>query len=69
LTWIRVKKPVFDIVGVVLGSVAATAVLATVALLLGAALGLALIRRRSRRPSSPGAHLTCLDLDGPFKPK
>ncbi len=62
VTWIRVDQPVFDIVGVVLGSLAATALLAAGALLLGAALGLALIRRRSHHPPPDGSHLTRLGL-------
>jgi hypothetical protein len=66
VTWIRVDKPAFDIIGLVLGSIAATAVLAAGALLLGVALGLLLIRRRSRRRTRNGSHLTRLDLPGPF---
>jgi hypothetical protein len=66
VTWIRVEKPTFDIIGLVLGSIAATAVLAAGALLLGIALGLLLIRRRARRHARAGSHLTQLDLPGPF---
>jgi len=44
--WIRVDKPSLDIVGLILGSVVVTAVLALGALLLGFGIGLALIRYR-----------------------
>jgi len=66
VTWIRVEKPAFDIIGLVLGSIAATAVLAAGALLLGVAVGFLLIRRRARRRARTGSHLTQLDLPGPF---
>jgi hypothetical protein len=46
--WIRVDKPSLDIVGLILGSVLATAVLALGALLLGFGIGLLLIRYRRR---------------------
>jgi hypothetical protein len=51
VTWIRVEKPVFDLVGVVLYSLGLAGLCAVVALVLGAALGLAFIVRSRRRPS------------------
>lgn len=51
VTWIKVEKPVFDLVGVVLGSFQLAGVLLLVALVLGVAFGAALILSR-RRPTS-----------------
>jgi len=51
VTWIKVEKPVFDLVGVVLGSFQLAGVLLLVALVLGVAFGAALILSR-RRPKS-----------------
>jgi ABC-type Fe3+ transport system permease subunit len=45
VTWIRVEKPTFDLIGVVLGSLALAAALVAVALVLGLAFALVLIRR------------------------
>jgi hypothetical protein len=50
VTWIKVQKPVFDLVGVVLGSFALAGVCVLVALALGAALGVGFILRRRRVP-------------------
>ena len=59
--WIRVEKPVFDLVGVVLYSLGLAGICALVALALGSALGIALIvRSRSHPPESVadrGVHL------------
>ncbi len=53
VTWIRVEKPTFDLVGVVLGSFKLAGLLLLVALLLGVVFGAALIlsRRLSPRPA------------------
>ena len=49
--WIRLEKPSFDLIGVVLSSFGITGVCIGVAMLLGACWGVALIRRgRSRQP-------------------
>jgi hypothetical protein len=53
VTWIKVEKPTFDLVGVVLGSFRLAGVLLLVALVLGLAIGAGLIRAR-RRPASAG---------------
>jgi hypothetical protein len=52
--WIRVDKPVFDLVGVVLYSLGLAAICAVVALVLGSAFGLALIVRNRRQIASAG---------------
>jgi hypothetical protein len=50
VTWVKVQKPVFDLVGVVLYSLGLAAVCAIIALVLGSALGVVFIVRRRRRP-------------------
>lgn len=45
VTWIKVEKPTFDLVGVVLGSMGLAGLLAASALLLGSLFGFLLIRR------------------------
>jgi hypothetical protein len=52
VTWIKVEKPEFDLVGVVLGSFHLAGVLLLAALVLGVLFGAALIRAR-RRPLPP----------------
>jgi hypothetical protein len=64
VTWIRVQKPALDIVGIILGSIAATTLLSLLALLLGALGAVGLIRHRNR-PHDPGSHLVRLRLDAP----
>jgi hypothetical protein len=46
--WIKVAKPTFDLVGVVLSAFGLTGILVVLALLLGMALGLSLILKRRR---------------------
>lgn len=53
VTWIKVEKPSFDLVGVVLGSFRLTGVLLLVALVLGLAFGTALILSRRRKALTP----------------
>jgi hypothetical protein len=53
VTWIKVEKPTFDLIGVVLGSFKLAGVLLVVALALGFLLGAALIRSRRRRTARP----------------
>jgi ABC-type spermidine/putrescine transport system permease subunit II len=50
--WVPVQKPTFDLVGVVLSSLGLAGICAAVALVLGIALGVVLIRR-ARRHSDP----------------
>lgn len=49
VTWVKIEKPVFDLVGVVLSSLGIAAVCIGVALGLGIAYGVAIILRRRRR--------------------
>jgi hypothetical protein len=51
VTWIKVEKPVFDLVGVVLGSFHLAGVLLLLALVLGVLFGASLILSR-RRPAA-----------------
>lgn len=53
VTWIKVEKPTFDLVGVVLGSFRLAGFLLALALGLGILLGTALLRARRRPRSSP----------------
>jgi hypothetical protein len=62
ITWIKVEKPTFDLVGVVLGSFKLAGVLLVVALVLGLVLGGALILAR-RRPLAPPMDEVSLHLD------
>ena len=62
VTWIKVEKPTFDLVGVVLGSFRLAGVLLVVALVLGIAFGTALILSRRRR-SAPALEDVSLHLD------
>ena len=50
VTWIKVEKPTFDLVGVVLGSFRLAGVLLLLAFALGVFFGVALVRARRRRP-------------------
>ncbi len=64
VTWIRVEKPTFDLIGVVLGSLALAAALVGIALVLGLAFALVLIRRDRRIVGTPLDALS-LNLDRP----
>jgi hypothetical protein len=61
VTWIKVDRPVFDLVGVVLNSLGLAAVCAGVALSLGTALGIGFIVRDRRTPADL-RHPLSLDL-------
>jgi hypothetical protein len=50
ITWIKVDKPAFDLVGLIVGSIGLTLVLAAITLGLGLLLGLAIIHRRHHQP-------------------
>jgi hypothetical protein len=47
--WIRLEKPTFDLIGVILSSLGITGICVGVALALGACWGFVLIRRGRRR--------------------
>jgi hypothetical protein len=55
VTWIKVQKPVFDLVSVVLSSFALAGVCVLAALALGGVLGLGFILRARRLPPRSGA--------------
>jgi hypothetical protein len=50
ITWVKVEKPVFDLVGVVMSSFKLAGIVAGVALVLGGLLGLLFILRRRAVP-------------------
>jgi len=62
VTWIKVEQPTFDLVGVVLGSFRLAGYLLLLALALGIAFGVALIRSR-RRPLPNPMDAVSLHLD------
>lgn len=64
ITWIKVEKPSFDLVGVVLGSFKLAGVLLAVALVLGCVFGAWLILSR-RRPAPAPLDQVSLHLDPP----
>jgi ABC-type spermidine/putrescine transport system permease subunit II len=48
ITWIKIERPVFDLVGVIVSSLSLAVILAGLALVLGVLAGLAIIRFRRR---------------------
>ncbi len=62
VTWIKVEKPAFDLVGVVLGSFHLAGMLLLGALVLGLLAGAALLRAR-RRPRATPLESVSLRLD------
>jgi len=66
ITWVKVQKPVFDLVGVVLGSFALAGACVLVALAFGIALGLGFILHRRRVPSSSWVVLAAHPPDPPL---
>jgi hypothetical protein len=62
VTWVKVEKPTFDLVGVVLGSFQLAGVLLGLALALGLFFGASLILSR-RRPHRPPLDDVSLHLD------
>jgi ABC-type spermidine/putrescine transport system permease subunit II len=68
VTWIKVEKPVFDLVGVVLSSLGLAFICAVVSFVLGLALGACFVARR-RRQSRPWAEEISLHLAGPPTPQ
>jgi len=64
VTWIRVEKPTFDMVGVILSSLKLTGILVLIALALGIGLGLTWIVRRRKQPPRSVLEPVSLRLDG-----
>jgi hypothetical protein len=62
VTWVKVEKPTFDLVGVVLGSFQLAGILLGAAFVLGIVFGASLIASR-RRPHRPPLHDVSLHLD------
>jgi hypothetical protein len=54
VTWVKVERPVFDLVGVLVSSLSLAGILAGLALFLGSLAGLVIIRHRRRREGEAG---------------
>ena len=63
ITWVKVEKPTFDLVGVVLGSFKLAGVMLLAALVLGALGGVIFVLRRRRVASVPRVQELSLHLD------
>jgi ABC-type spermidine/putrescine transport system permease subunit II len=64
VTWIKVEKPVFDLVGVVLNSLGLAFICAVVSFVLGIALGTYFVAQRRRQARSWSEEIS-LHLAGP----
>lgn len=65
VTWIKVDKPSFDLVGVVLSSLGLAGICAAVALILGAGLGISFIVRGRRAPKPRADRVSLHLLEAP----
>jgi hypothetical protein len=65
ITWIKVDKPTFDLVGVVLSSLGLAGICAAVTLTLGAALGIGFIVRGRRAPAPLAERISLHLLEAP----
>jgi hypothetical protein len=65
ITWVKVEKPTFDLMGVVLGSFKLAGVMLVGALLLGVLGGVIFVLRRRRVPPAPVVEKLSLHLDAP----
>ena len=65
VTWIKVPRPTFDLVGVVLSSLGLAGICAGVALSLGTVLGVGFIVRGRRAPQSLAERLSLHLLEAP----
>ena len=63
ITWIKVERPTFDLVGLVLGSFKLTGILLAGALLFGVVIGAVLVLAQSRRNPAPPLDDVSLHLD------
>jgi hypothetical protein len=62
VTWIQVPRPTFDLAGVLISSLSLTGIMAAIALTLGTAVGITLIRRRDRESVGAFAERVSLHL-------
>jgi hypothetical protein len=65
ITWVKVDRPVFDLVGVVLSSLGLAGICAGVALGLGTALGIGFIVRARRQPRDLADRMSLHLLEAP----
>jgi hypothetical protein len=65
ITWVKVDRPVFDLVGVVLSSLGLAGICAGVALGLGTALGIGFIVRGRREPRDLAERMSLHLLEAP----
>jgi hypothetical protein len=65
ITWIKVEKPVFDLVGVVLGSFKLVGAMLVAAVVIGVVIGVVLVFARRRRALVPPLDDVSLHLDRP----
>jgi hypothetical protein len=65
ITWIKVDRPTFDLVGVVLSSLGLAGICAGVALSLGTVLGVGFIVRGRRAPGSLARRVSLHLLEAP----
>jgi hypothetical protein len=65
ITWVKVDRPVFDLVGVVLSSLGLAGICAGVALGLGTALGISFIVRARREPRDLADRMSLHLLEAP----
>ena len=65
ITWVKVDRPVFDLVGVVLSSLGLAGICAGVALGLGTALGIGFIVRARREPRDLADRMSLHLLEAP----
>ena len=63
ITWVKVEKPTFDLVGVVLGSFKLAGAMLVAAVVLGALGGLLFVLRRRRMAPVPQVEELSLHLD------
>jgi hypothetical protein len=61
--WVKVERPTFDLVGVVLSSMSIAGLCAAAALVLGVALGVSFVLRRRRHPPASFAQTSLVLLD------
>jgi hypothetical protein len=61
--WVKVERPTFDLVGVVLSSMSIAGLCAVTALALGVVLGVSFVLRRRRHPPVSFAQTSLILLD------